>query len=287
MNTATNVRTPTIGTSVRPPTTPTVTASTVSTPSASSVTSAISPDTSSLFSGNTGSSSSSGISGTTTLMTPASSSGSTTSSFFTSPWFIGIIVILLLAVVGINVFSYLSSGTSMFADNVGPALSGTTGGISTFFNNLLNTTESGGKGFVELVSETLKSAISIPDQIVKGTVVSSDKGQKINSNSADNAGSVKEKTVAPDGNSLQKKIDKHTVKKVSKKDTGDMKSRAEDQELSGKEPTPMESSETSTKSTGFCYIGEEDGNRTCISIDDSTKCMSGEIFKTREKCVRP
>ena len=82
----------------------------------------------------------------------------------------------------------------MFADNAGPALSGTTGAISTFFNNLLNTTESGGKGFVEIISETLKSVVSIPDQIVKGTVVASDKGQKINSNSADNAGSVKKNT---------------------------------------------------------------------------------------------
>ena len=284
MNTASNVRTPTIGTSIR-----TASAPSVSTASVSSGPSAISPDTSPLFSGNTGSSSPSSSSGITTFTsstTPVSgnSSGGT---FFTSPWFIGIIVILLLAIIGINVFSYLSSGTTMFADNAGPALSGTTGAISTFFNNLLNTTESGGKGFVEIISETLKSVVSIPDQIVKGTVVASDKGQKINSNSADNAGSVKEKTVAPDGNSLQKKIDKHTVKKASSKKESDMNTRAEEQELSSSEPTPAESSETSTKSTGFCYIGEEDGNRTCISIDDSTKCMSGEIFDTREKCMTP
>mgnify|MGYP002007376834 CR=1 FL=1 len=162
----------------------------------------------------------------------------------------------------------------MFADNAGPALSGTTGGISTFFNNLLNTTESGGKGFVEIISETLKSVVSIPDQIVKGTVVSPDKGQKINSNSADNAGSVKEKTVASGGNSLQKKIDKHTVKKASKKEESDMKTRAEEQELSGNEPTPVESSETSTKSTGFCYIGEENGYRSCTRVDNENNCTS-------------
>ncbi len=284
MNTASNVRTPTIGTSLG-----TASAPTVSAPTVSSGSSAISPNTSPLFSGNTGSSTSASSATTTFTSSPSSASGNSSNggSFFTSPWFIGPIVILLLAIVGINVFSYLSSGTTMFADNAGPALSGTTGGISTFFNNLLNTTESGGKGFVEIISETLKSAISIPDQIVKGTVVSSNKGQKINSNSADNAGSVKEKTVASDGNSLQKKIDKNTVKKGSKKEEPDMKTRAEEQELSGNEPTPVESSETSTKSTRFCYIGEEDGNRACISVDDSTKCMSGDIFNTREKCMRP
>jgi hypothetical protein len=194
---------------------------------------------------------------------------------------------LVLAVIGINVFSYLSTGTTIFADNAGPALSGITGGVSTFFNNLLNTTESGGKGFIEIVSETLKSAISIPDEIVKGTVVSSDKTQKINSNSADSAGSVKEKTVEKDGNSLQKKINKHSVTKQKENTKSSMKERAEDEELSGQEPDPTDLSENSNKSIGFCYIGTEGGNRTCMSIDDSTKCMSGQIFTTNAKCMNP
>ena len=39
--------------------------------------------------------------------------------------------------------------------------------------------------------------------------------------------------------------------------------------------------------TGYCYIGEDRGFRSCIEVGESTKCMSGEIFPTREVCVNP
>ena len=39
--------------------------------------------------------------------------------------------------------------------------------------------------------------------------------------------------------------------------------------------------------SGFCYVGEDRGFRSCIEVGESTKCMSGEIFPTREVCVNP
>jgi len=38
---------------------------------------------------------------------------------------------------------------------------------------------------------------------------------------------------------------------------------------------------------GFCYIGTDRGYRSCIHVDQSTKCLSGEIFPTRSICVNP
>lgn len=38
---------------------------------------------------------------------------------------------------------------------------------------------------------------------------------------------------------------------------------------------------------GFCYIGEEDGFRSCVEVNKADQCMSGEIFPTREICVNP
>jgi hypothetical protein len=34
-------------------------------------------------------------------------------------------------------------------------------------------------------------------------------------------------------------------------------------------------------------VGEDRGFRSCIEVGESTKCMSGEIFPTREVCVNP
>jgi len=41
-----------------------------------------------------------------------------------------------------------------------------------------------------------------------------------------------------------------------------------------------------TKS-GYCYIGEDRGFRSCIEVTRDMKCMSGDIFPTREVCVNP
>ena len=39
--------------------------------------------------------------------------------------------------------------------------------------------------------------------------------------------------------------------------------------------------------SGYCYIGEDRGFRSCIKVDDPNKCMSGGIFPTRDICVNP
>jgi len=39
--------------------------------------------------------------------------------------------------------------------------------------------------------------------------------------------------------------------------------------------------------TGWCYIGEEGGNRSCIQVGDNDLCMSGNIFPSQEICINP
>ena len=41
-----------------------------------------------------------------------------------------------------------------------------------------------------------------------------------------------------------------------------------------------------TKS-GYCYIGEDRGFRSCIEVTKDMKCMSGDIFPTMDVCVNP
>ena len=43
----------------------------------------------------------------------------------------------------------------------------------------------------------------------------------------------------------------------------------------------------SVNNKGFCYVGEDKNNRTCISVDESQKCMSGDIFPTKDICINP
>jgi len=38
---------------------------------------------------------------------------------------------------------------------------------------------------------------------------------------------------------------------------------------------------------GFCYIGEDTGNRSCIKVGEGDVCMSGDIFPTQAICINP
>ena len=38
---------------------------------------------------------------------------------------------------------------------------------------------------------------------------------------------------------------------------------------------------------GYCYIGEDRGFRSCVKVDSSDKCMSGEVFSRHDICVNP
>lgn len=39
--------------------------------------------------------------------------------------------------------------------------------------------------------------------------------------------------------------------------------------------------------SGFCYIGTENNNRHCIQVSSNDKCMSGDIFPSRDICINP
>ena len=48
-----------------------------------------------------------------------------------------------------------------------------------------------------------------------------------------------------------------------------------------------ESSNESTNKSGWCYVGQEQGFRSCIEVGEFDKCMSGNIFPSQEICVNP
>ena len=70
--------------------------------------------------------------------------------------------------------------------------------------------------------------------------------------------------------------------------------KAEQQDASDSAP-PIPSPDTAGSRTqsnqppksGYCYIGEDRGFRSCIKVNKSTQCMSGEVFGTRAQCLDP
>uniref|UniRef100_A0A6C0EFP9 Uncharacterized protein n=1 Tax=viral metagenome TaxID=1070528 RepID=A0A6C0EFP9_9ZZZZ len=48
----------------------------------------------------------------------------------------------------------------------------------------------------------------------------------------------------------------------------------------------IQQSKSNSKS-GWCFIGEDRGFRSCIQVNANEKCMSGDIFPSQEICINP
>ena len=57
------------------------------------------------------------------------------------------------------------------------------------------------------------------------------------------------------------------------------------------EPMPDDSMSSTQRNgsgkSGYCYIGEDRGFRSCIQVKDGDMCMSGDIFPSQALCVNP
>jgi hypothetical protein len=49
----------------------------------------------------------------------------------------------------------------------------------------------------------------------------------------------------------------------------------------------MSSVQKPASKSGFCYIGEDRGFRSCINVGEGDVCMSGDIFPTEAICINP
>jgi hypothetical protein len=55
-------------------------------------------------------------------------------------------------------------------------------------------------------------------------------------------------------------------------------------------PSPDSSMESSVQcrgKKGWCYVGEEGGNRSCLEVGANNYCQSGNVYPSRDICINP
>ena len=58
----------------------------------------------------------------------------------------------------------------------------------------------------------------------------------------------------------------------------------------GPSPTPSENpiqKPITASKAGWCLVGEYEGKRGCISVNDYDKCLSGQMYASRDQCLLP
>jgi hypothetical protein len=190
---------------------------------------------------------------------PSLSTSSTTSSnsFFdslkeinTTTW---LIIILILAFLGFNIFVYLAKGTQDISNFFGPIMQkifGTTVGVAS---QTVDVAAEGTKAVVSGTANVVNTSLSAVQDITPNGASSSIKSQPVQNN----------KNQA-ESNSLNKALN-----------TSKQTKQNQDYE-------PHESDKA-----GWCYIGEDRGYRSCAQVGVDDMCMSGNIFPSQELCMNP
>lgn len=204
-------------------------------------------------------------------------------SFLSSiEWTTWLIIILILALLGINIFVYLAKGTQAAAyivDNIfGPILRWLGYNVVETAKTTVEVGVTGTKAAVDIVSGTAKGAVT-------GAISGASAGLQ-------KARNQEEPTANPaqcshDGVPVQDTIQQQGSQISWDNDNLD---KALSHAQYGGEVHPddsLSSIQASSGKSGWCFIGEQQGIRSCAQLGVNDQCMSGDVFPSRDICMNP
>ena len=171
-----------------------------------------------------------------------------------------LIIILILAFLGFNIFVYLAKGTQDITSFFGAFLEkilGTTGQV-------VDVSAEGAKAVVGGTAGAVNSGLSAVQNVTPGGV---------NANSSLPKQSINHANEPSENNTLNKALN------ASQKQDSN-------QDYEAHEASSSVYTGESGKA-GWCYIGEDRGHRSCAKVGVNDTCMSGDIFPSQEICINP
>lgn len=171
-------------------------------------------------------------------MSATINNSSSNNSIFQNSSFKIIMLLLILAFLGFNIFKYLANTTDIITNYFSPTM-------IHFFKEIGIITEG-----------TIKNIVNTANTGIKAT-------------SNETANIINETLDAP--KNISKAINNKKVNHDPEPDKAGNK---------------IQSSKGNSKS-GFCFIGEDRGFRSCVKVSENDTCLSEQIYPTRELCINP
>ena len=226
---------------------------------------------------------------------PASASNSSSSfmDFFSNlTWQTWLIIVLILAFLGINIFSYLEMGTEKTTDIFAPLLK--LFGYETLetTKQTVETSATGAKAGVDIVANTTTGTINAIENKAKAT--SNNNNNTSNNTNTNNQITGQQQTNASKNTqSIQDQQDmERQNNELEDLQEQNLQKALDDSKSSNSGPRPDDSlsriqASNGSGKAGWCFIGEDRGFRTCSQIGENDQCMSGNIFPSQEICMNP
>ena len=167
-----------------------------------------------------------------------------------------LLVLLSLSFLGINILTILGDLLKTIVSILGPLVSQILSIFGYTTGSILNKT-------ADVVGDVAKTSVDIAEGSVQsvGTILKDASRAHVDSratNSLDNVLNVSSSAPAP----------------------------AQGQPTPTPGENPIQKPIASGKS-GWCLVGEYEGKRGCISVNDYDKCLSGQVYPTQDQCLLP
>jgi len=215
--------------------------------------------------------------------------GSSVTNFFANiTWQTWLIVVLILALLGINLFSYLAKATTDVSGFInkyfGPILA--LFGISALetTKQTINTSATGTKAGVDFVADTTTGAIDTVEDAATSNATNMPKSTTATASASKNPTAQKASSSQKGSMPVQQQIQE--AGSVYEWNQGTLDSALND---AAKQPEPMpnETANYTTGKAGWCFIGDDRNTRACAQVGVNDMCMSGDIFPTQDVCMNP
>jgi hypothetical protein len=194
------------------------------------------------------------------------SSSSSNTSFFDSlkninatTW---ILIILILAFLGFNIFVYLAKGTQSVADVFAPFTKAIFGTIKVVTEQAVDVSAEGAKAVVGGTAGVINAGLTAVQDVTPNASPSGVKGQQY----------IQQPPDVMQQSSLNKALNTSQGQQSLQQDY---------------QANEASSSVYGVGKAGWCYIGDDKGFRTCGEVGVSDTCMSGDIFPSQEICMNP
>ena len=174
-----------------------------------------------------------------------------------------LLIILVLAFLGFNIFVYLAKGTEQINSIFTPIINMFSGVFGNTVGQVVDVSAEGAKTVVNTTAGAADAGLSGVQEITPNKASSSVSSVPVTKNQPD----------VMSNNSLNKALN---TSQSSQQINNDYQADEASSNIQGGPPK-----------SGWCYIGEDRGFGTCAEVGPNDKCMSGDIFPSQDLCVNP
>lgn len=179
----------------------------------------------------------------------------------TTTW---LLIILILAFLGFNIFVYLAKGTQEINNFFGPIMTKIFELFGGVTSQVVDVSAEGAKAVVSTSAGVVDTSLTAVQDITPNKAKSSVSSEPVSQQNT--------KDIMAN-NTLNKALNTAQSKQQT---NNEYEADDASSNIQGGVPKP-----------GWCYIGEDRGFRTCAQVSVNDTCMSGDIFPSQEICINP